>query len=119
MPGYSPTYANQALDAGTGALRGTPVNVLAFVNLNTGDPGTTGASESTSARQACSWNLPGSRQMTNSSALTFSPTAGTANTAFSTWSALTAGTFGISGNLTSNVTAASVTAAAGAFALGA
>ncbi len=119
MPGYSVTYANQALDAGTGALPGTPVNVLAFTNLNTADPGTTGASESASARQATSWNNAANRQKTNSAALTYAPAAGVANTHFSTWSAVTAGTFGISGALSSSVTAASVTAAAGAFALSA
>lgn len=119
MPGYSVTYANQALDAGTGALPGTPVNVLAFTNLNTADPGSTGASESTSTRQATTWNNAANRQKTNSAAMTFSPSAGVANTAFSTWSAVTAGTFGISGNLTSQVTAASVTAAAGALVLSA
>jgi len=119
MPGYSVTYANQALDSGTGALPGTPINVLAFTNLNTADPGTTGASESASARQASSWNVAGSRQKTNSSAMTFAPAAGVASTHFSTWSAVTAGTFGISGALTSSVTAASVTAAAGAFTLSA
>lgn len=115
MPGYSPTAANQALDA----LSGGAVNVLGFVQLNTADPGTTGASEAASARQACTWNPASGRSKTNSSALTFAPSAGVANTHFSTWSAATAGTFGISGALTSAVTAASVTVAAGALTLSA
>lgn len=117
MPGYSATFANQALDAGTGALPGSPVNVLAFVNLNTADPGGTGASEATSTRQSCSWNNAATRAKTNSSALTFAPSAGVANTHFSTWSAVSAGIFGISGALGSSVTAASVTVAAGALSL--
>lgn len=116
MPGYSVTAANQALDA----LSGGTTNVLAFVNLNTADPGTTGASEATSTRQACSWNAAASRSKTNSSALTFTgQAAGTACTHFSTWSASTAGTFGISGALTSSVTAATITVAAGALTLSA
>ncbi len=115
MPGYSVTAANQALDS----LSGGTVNVLAFSQLNTADPGTTGASESTSARQATTWNAAASRAKTNSAALTFSPAAGTANTHFSTWSAVTAGTFGISGPLGSSVTAATVTVAAGGFSLSA
>ncbi len=119
MPGYSAQYANQALDAGTAALPGTPVNVLAFTQLNTADPGATGASEATGARQATSWNAAASRAKTNSSALTFTPSAGVANTFFSTWSALTAGIFGISGPLSSAVTAATVTVAAGALSLSA
>jgi hypothetical protein len=116
MPGYSVTAANQALDS----LSGGTTNVLAFVQLNTADPGTTGASEATSTRQACSWNAAASRAKTNSSALTFTgQSATTANTHFSTWSAATAGTFGISGALSSSVTAATVTVAAGALSLGA
>lgn len=115
MPGYSVTAANQALDA----LSGGTTNVLAYVNLNTADPGTTGASEASSTRQACTWNAAGSRAKTNSTALTFTPSAGVANTHFSTWSAVSAGTFGISGALGSSVTAATVTVAAGALSLSA
>jgi len=116
MPGYSVTAANQALDA----LSGGTVNLLGFVNINTADPGTTGASEATSTRQACSWNAAATRTKTNSSALTFTgQAAGTPNSHFSTWSAATAGTFGISGALTSTVTAATITVAAGALTLSA
>lgn len=120
MPGYSVTAANQALDALGGALPGTPVNTLAFVNLATGDPGTTGANEATSARQACSWNNAASRAKTNSSALTFTGQAsGTAHTHFFTASASTAGTIGISGALGSSVTAATITVAAAALSISA
>ena len=114
MPGYSVTAANQALD---GLL--TPVNVLAFTNLNTADPVTTGVSESAATRQASTWNAAATRNKTNSGAMTFAPAAGVANTHFSTWSAVTAGTFGISGTLGSAVTASSVTVAAGALVLSA
>lgn len=116
MPGYSVTAANQALDA----LSGGTTNVLAFVQLNTADPGTTGASEATSTRQSCTWNTAASRAKTNVTALTFTGQSGsTPNTHFSTWSAVTAGTFGISGALSSSVTAATITVAAGALSLGA
>lgn len=115
MPGYSPTAANQALDA----LSGGTTNVLGFVNLNTADPGTTGASEASSTRQACTWNAASSRTKTNSSALAFAPSAGVASTHFSTWSLVSSGVFGISGALASSVTAASVTVAAAALSLSA
>lgn len=116
MPGYSVTAANQALDG----LSGGTTNVLAFTNLNTADPGTTGASEATSTRQATTWNAAAARAKTNSSALTFTGQAGgTPCTHFSTWSAVSAGTFGISGALSSSVTAATITVAAGALSLGA
>lgn len=116
MPGYSVTYANQALDAGSGGT----VNVLAYVQLNIADPGTTGASESTATRQATTWNAAAARAKTNSSALSFTgQAAGTACTHFSTWSAVTAGTFGISGALGSSVTAATITVAAAALSISA
>lgn len=116
MPGYSVTAANQALDS----LSGGTTNVLAFVQMHTADPGTTGASESTATRQACSWNAAASRAKTNSSALTFTGQSGsTACTHFGTFSASTAGVFGISGALSSSVTAATITVAAGALSLSA
>jgi hypothetical protein len=118
MPGYSVTAANQALDA----LSGGTTNVLAFVSLHTADPGTTGASEATGggyARQSCSWNSAASRAKTNSTALTFTTTGSTANSHFGTSSAVSAGTFGISGALTSSVTAVTITVASGALSLGA
>lgn len=116
MPGYSITAANQALDA----LAGGTTNVLAFLQLNIADPGTTGTSEATSTRTAATWNAAATRSKTNSSTHTFTgQAAGTAVTHFSTWSAATAGTFGISGALTSSVTAATITVAAGAISLSA
>lgn len=117
MPGLGATPANQILDA----LGNTApsVNYLTAVNLNSADPGTTGASES-ATRQACSWNAAASRAKTNSSALTFAPTVpATPNTHFSTWSLTSGGVFGISGALGSSVTAASVTVAAGALSIAA
>lgn len=120
MPGYSPTYANQALDAGGATLPGTPVNVLAFLQLNTADPGTTGAAEATSARTTATYNAAAARSKTNSSSHTFTgQAAGTPNTHFSTFSAATAGVFGISGPLGSSVTAATITVAAGAITISA
>ena len=115
MPGTSTTARNQALDG-----LNTPTVVLGFVNINTGDPGTTGALESTATRLACSWNAAASGAKTNSTALSFTgQAAATAHTHFSTFSAVTAGTFGISGALGSSVTAATITIAAGAISLSA
>jgi hypothetical protein len=117
MPGYAVVVANAALDAiGNTA---PSVNYLGFVQLNTADPGTTGASEAASTRQACTWNAASARAKTNVTALTFAPSAGVANTHFSTWTLVSAGVFGISGALGSSVTAASVTVAAGALSLSA
>ena len=117
MPGYSQAAANQVLDALANVA--PSVNYLTAVNLNSADPGTTGASES-ATRQACSWNAAATRAKTNSSALTFAPTVpATPNTHWSSWSQTSGGVFGISGALTSNVTAASVTVAAGALSIGA
>lgn len=117
MPGYSTNLANQLLDAAANVAPST--NYLGFVNLNSADPGTTGASEA-ATRQSCSWNAAAARAKTNSTALTFTPTVpATANTHFSTWTLVSAGVFGISGALTSSVTAASVTVAAGALTISA
>jgi hypothetical protein len=116
MPGYSVTAANQALDS----LSGGTTNVLAYFQLNTADPGTTGASEAASTRQACSYSAAASRSKTNTSTLTMTGQGNsTANTHFSTWSASTSGTFGISGALGSSVTASTITVAPGAIVLSA
>lgn len=108
----SSTAENQALDA----LSGGTTNVLAYVSLHSATPGTTGASEMSGggyARQACSWNAASGGAKTNSSALTFSTAGSTAVTYVGTFSAATAGTYGIGAALGSSVTAASITVAAG------
>lgn len=116
MPGYSTTVANQALDSITGGT----TNCASHVQLHSADPGTTGASElGSTTRQACSWNAAATRAKTNSTALTFTTPGTTAATHFGTWSASTAGTFGISGALSSSVTAVTITVAAGALTLSA
>lgn len=108
----SATAANAALD-GVMAL-------ATHLALHVGSPGTNGANENADAgsyaRQAVSWNAASSGSVTNSSAETFS-TAGTAAvTHVGTWSSGTygAGDFLIGAALSSNVTAASITVAAGA-----
>jgi hypothetical protein len=122
MTRASQTVENQALDAAGGALN-SPVNTLAYVALATGDPGATGANENPAtggyARQACSWNAAASGSKTNSSALTFSTAGTTAVGYFFTASAAAAGTIGIGGQLSSAVTAASITVAPGAIVLSA
>jgi hypothetical protein len=115
----SVTAENQALDG----LSGGTTNVLAFVSLHTASPSTTGANENPAtggyARQACSWNAASGGAKTNSSSLTFTTLGSTAVTHIGAWSASTAGTYGIGAALTSNVTAATITVAAGAISLSA
>lgn len=112
----STTATNQALDG----LSGGTTNVLAYVSLHTASPSTTGANETSGgsyARQACSWNAASGGSKTNSSSLTFSTTGSTAMTHFGTFSASTAGTYGVGGALTASVTAATITIAAGALSI--
>jgi len=115
--GISTAMATQMLDGGTGALVGT-VNYMAYTSLNTGATGATGANEMTGVtRQATAWNNAASGQKTNSSSLTYPNPGTTAATNFSTWTAATAGSFGVGGGLSAGVTAASITAAPGALAV--
>lgn len=116
----STNYINQALNALDAS--GTPTNLASHVSLHTATTGTTGTNETTGggyARQACSWNAAASGSKTNSSALTFTTAGSTAMTHFGTWSASTAGTFGIGGALSSSVTAVTITVAAGALTISA
>lgn len=110
--GTAEAQATNGLDAS-----GTPVNLMAFINVNTADPGTTGASEMVSStRQAMTWNAGNTSTgiKTNSGTATLTTPGTVAGTFFSTWSASTAGTYGIGGALTSSVTAVTITVAAGA-----
>lgn len=112
----SATATNQALDA----LSGGTVNVVAYVQLHSATPGTTGANElGSTTRQACTWNAASGGAKTNSSALSFTTPGSTAATYFGTFSAVSAGTYGIGGALASSVTATTITVAAGALSLGA
>lgn len=112
----STTAENQALDG----LSGGTVNLVAFVQLHSATPGTTGTSElASTTRQACTWNAAASGAKTNSSSLSFTTPGTTAATYFGTFSAVTVGTFGIGGALASPVTAATITIAPGALSLSA
>lgn len=112
----SVTAENQALDG----LSGGTTNILAYVQLHTASPSTTGANEMGSVtRQACSWNVASGGSKTNSSSLSFTTPGTTAATHFGTFSASTAGTYGIGGALSASVTAATITVAAGALTLSA
>lgn len=117
--GASVTARNQALDG-----LNTPVAVLDFLALAVGDPGTTGANENANsgsyARQGVTWNAASGGSKTNSSAESFSTLGTVAVSHFFTASSGTYGaaTFGLGGSLTSNVTAANITVAAGALTLG-
>ena len=112
----STTAENQALDG----LSGGTTNVLAYVQLHSASPSTTGANElASTTRQACSWNVASGGSKTNSSSLSFTTPGTTAATYFGTFSASTAGTYGIGGALTASVTAVTITVAAGALTLSA
>lgn len=114
----STTACNQALNALDAT--GSPTNVIGFTSLHSASPSTTGANENANsgsyARQACSWNAASGGTKTNSSALTFATGGSVACTHFGGWSSGTyaGGTYGLGGALGSNVTAASITVAAGA-----
>lgn len=115
-----------AENAALNGLDGTgSTNVIPDVSLHSASPSTTGANENANtgsyARQACSWNAASGGAKTNSTSLTFSTAGSVAVTHFGTWSSATygAGTFAIAGALTSSVTAASITIAAGAISLSA
>lgn len=116
----STAYVLQALDALTAS--GTPVNLATHISLHTATTSTTGAAEATGggyARQAMTWNAASAGTKTNSGTASFTTSGATANTHIGTFSAVTAGTFGIGLPLTSNVTAVTITVAAGALTLSA
>jgi hypothetical protein len=105
---------NQALDA----LSGGTVNLLAFESCHTATTGTTGANEySGVTRQAATWNAASGGTKTNSGALSFTTSGASAVTHLGSFSASTAGTFGIGQPLGSSVTAVTITVAAGAITL--
>lgn len=109
--GIGSTYANQALDAGTGGT----TNVMGFVSQHTADPGTTGASEySSTTRQAMTWNAASGRAKTNSGTATLTNSGATPVTDLGTWSLVSSGVFGVTLHLSSSITAASIGVAAGA-----
>ena len=93
------------------------------MSLHTASPGTNGANENAATggytRQACSWNAASGGSKTNSSSLTFSTAGTTAVTYTGGFSASSGGTWGVGAALSSGVTAASITVAAGAIAYGA
>jgi len=123
-----PLASGAAEAAALNGLDGTgSTNVIPDVSLHTSSPSTTGANENANtgsyARQACSWNAAnsGTGTKTNSTALTFATAGSVPVTHFGTWNSATygAGTYAIGGALTSSVTAASITFAAGSITLSA
>lgn len=95
-----------------------------FASLHTATTSTTGASENAAtggyARQSAAWSTSsGGSNSTNTGALTWTTLGTVAVSYFGTWSLVSGGNFNIGGALTSSVTAATITAAAGALALSA
>lgn len=109
--------ANAALNGldGTGST-----NTIPDGSLHTASPSTTGANENANtgsyARQASAWNAASSGSKTNSSSETYSTAGSVAVSHFGQWSSATygAGNYAIGGALAANVTATTITIAAGA-----
>lgn len=80
----------------TTATKNSAVNNIAglgaYISLHTGDPGTTGASESAATRQQTTWGGAAAGVATGSQ-VTFASIAAANYTYFGVWSAVTAGTF--------------------------
>lgn len=87
----------------TTAVKNAAVNNIAsqgaYISLHTGDPGTTGASESAATRQLTTWGGAASGIVTGSQ-VTFASIAGANYTYFGVWTAVSAGTF-LHGNVLS------------------
>ncbi len=115
------TYlGNQLLDAVFNADALTVTTV--YVSLHTGDPGTTGASESTGgagpyARLAGSFTVAAAKSLSNDAALTFNGMPASTITHVGLWDALAAGNFLAGGALTTSRALAA--GATGQFAIGA
>jgi hypothetical protein len=108
MPSASAAFKSLALNA-TDTL-------LSKVDLNSADPGATGASALGSKQSAGTWTTSsGGSSRTNGTAMSWTTGGVTAYGYFSTWDS--AGTAnGINGTLSSSVTAVTITAAIGALA---
>lgn len=112
----STTATNQALN-GLDAS-GTPTNLMTHTSLHTATTGTTGTNEYAGVtRQACTWNAASAGSKTNSTSLSWTTSGASAVTHVGTFSAVTAGTFGIGIVLGASVTAVTITAAPGALTL--
>lgn len=82
------------LDATLDSMADHLAGLITHVSLHTADPGTTGASESTAARQPVTWGSAAGGDIAATAALEF--TGGTASgpvTHVGFWSAATGGTF--------------------------
>lgn len=88
-----------------------------WVSLHTGDPGTTGATEASGggyARIQFSVGAPSAGSVANTGTLTFTTAGSTPVTHIGTYDAVTAGNYEIGAQLTSPVTAVTITFAVGA-----
>lgn len=101
--------ARASATAEDNALTGL-VAAAGFFGLNTGDPGTTGASEVSGgspayARVAITWGTAAAGSVANAtSALTLNVPASTTVAWFSTWSLISSGVYQIGGALGSSIT---------------
>lgn len=79
-------------NAGKNAMLSGLAAVASHVSIHSADPGTTGASEVSSARQPIAWDAPGSSIMLLNGVEDVAMPSGTA-AYFGLWTALSAGTF--------------------------
>ena len=97
--------------------------ISGYTNLHSASPGTTGANELGSTRQATSWTTgtSGSPNPANSAALSYTIAASTTATHIGGWSAVTAGTYSVgfvlSPSITTGASAGTVTVAVSALSL--
>lgn len=110
----------------SGTAESAAINAVAgdatYINLCTGDPGTTGANEASSTRQSIAWTTSSAGSAAqNSATINVSLAASTTVGYFGTWNASTSGTYIIGGALSSSITtgstAGTVTFAADAISL--
>ena len=108
--------------AGANTALNALVAAYPWVKLHVGDPGAAGTSNAAAetTRKQVDWNAASGGSITNSADETWSPYGASEDpTHFTLWTASTAGTFGMSGTITSDalVSGNTATLAAGAMTL--
>lgn len=121
-------YRDQQALLASGAFEAAAANggaaVIAFVNLHSASPGTTGTSELGSTRQGVAWTTAtsGSPNPSNTGALSITLAASTTATHLGGWTLVSAGVyelgFPLSPTVTTGTSAGTVTFAVGAVAIG-
>lgn len=120
---YGQEQALLASGAAEAAASNAVAAITGFTNLHSASPGTTGANELGSTRQATAWTTgtSGSPNPANSSAISYSLAASTTATHIGGWSLVSAGVYSVgfplSPTITTGTSAGTVTVAIGALVL--